>query len=267
MARQAPHVEVPALERLAMEREAIFYPYQIGPEERRRLDRDGHLALLGILTEETRARLRVSLAAIQSVAPPEDERARRFAAEHDDYLADLIGHPQMRALAHQVLGAEIRFDHCVALNRPPGNRGVSWHSHAYAEDRPELGFVRIFFYANGFTAGDGALGVVPGSHLFRDPTLKARTDEELHSGWLAGKRHPSTGEPLEIRYLSVPAGTVILMWTHAAHAVCPRRDDSHTRWTVVYAYRNPGAASRARWLSEEFERRPPPGTEGLMSLY
>jgi hypothetical protein len=36
---------------------------------------------------------------------------------------------------------------------------------------------------------------------------------------------------------------------------------------VVYAYRNPGAESRARWISEAFERNPPEGAEGLMGLF
>ena len=37
--------------------------------------------------------------------------------------------------------------------------------------------------------------------------------------------------------------------------------------TVVYAYRNPGAPSPSRWISEEFEQAELPGTAGLMSLY
>ncbi|MEY2931171.1 MAG: hypothetical protein RL033_1920, partial [Pseudomonadota bacterium] len=73
--------------------------------------------------------------------------------------------------------------------------------------------------------------------------------------------------PLRIENLSAPPATVILMWTHALHGVTPRKPSSATRWTVVYAYRNPGRPSKARWLSEEFERSDLPGTEGLMSLY
>ena len=84
---------------------------------------------------------------------------------------------------------------------------------------------------------------------------------------MAGKKHPLTGEPLEIEDLSVPDGTVALMWTHAAHAVSPRQPNSNTRWTVVYAYRNPGSPSAARWISEAFERKLIDGAEGLMSLY
>ena len=43
------------------------------------------------------------------------------------------------------------------------------------------------------------------------------------------------------------------MWTYAAHGVSARRPDSDTRWTVVYAYRNPGKLSGARWISQEYE--------------
>jgi hypothetical protein len=250
-----------------MESEPLFHPYELGTAERERLDLEGHLALPGLLTEDARARLTEALAAIHAVPPDREQQARHYSAEHNAYLASLIGHPQLVGLARRILGPEIRFDHCVSLNRPSGDGGAGWHSHAYAEDRPELGFIRIFFYVNGFDADDGGLGVVPGSHLFRDARLSARSDEALREGWLAGRRHPVTGAPLEIQYLSAPPGTVIVMWTHAAHAVSPRRPGSSTRWTVVYAYRNPGAESRARWISPEFEQHPPAGAEGLMGLY
>jgi hypothetical protein len=109
--------------------------------------------------------------------------------------------------------------------------------------------------------------VVPGSHLFRDSTVVAASDEELERIWIDGKRHPMTGEPLHIERLSATPGTVVLMWTHSLHGVTPRRPTSPTRWAVVYAYRNPGRPSRSRWISEQFEKSPPAGTEGLMSLY
>ena len=76
-----------------------------------------------------------------------------------------------------------------------------------------------------------------------------------------------SGQPLSIEELSVPQGTVVLMWTHAAHGVNPRKEDSDTRWCVVYAYRNPGQESRARWISSRFEKKQIKGAEGLMSLY
>lgn len=249
-----------------MHQEPIFQAYQFGPAEKERLDTDGHLLYPGLLTPQTCEQLTAALARIETLNA-QDERARGHAAEYDAYLASIIAHPQMLELAQNVLGPDIRFDHCVGLVRPANNGGLHWHSHEYADDRPELGFVRIFFYVNGFTKQDGGLKVVPGSHLFRDASLRAQTDDELRDGWLAGKQHPQTGRPLAIEHLDAPPGTVALMWTHAAHAVTPRQPSSDTRWTVVYAYRNPGEISHARWLTEAFEHQPPPGAKGLMSLY
>ena len=248
--------------------EALFLPFRFGTDERAVLDRDGHIALPGILTDAACVQLINALACIQSL-PRDDEEYRlsRFAAEFDVYLESLIGHPQLLDLVRRVLGPEIRYDHCVALNREGGNPGSNWHSHEYADDDPALGFVRVFFYVNGFAAADGGLKVVPGSHLYRDPGINAESDDELVQGWMAGKVHPISGQPLAIEELSVPKGTVVLMWTHAAHGVTPRKEESDTRWCVVYAYRNPGRESRARWLSPSFERKQIKGAEGLMSLY
>ena len=251
----------------------LFTPYVLGPREKAELDERGHLVLPGILTADACGLLTEALKRIAVLQEPfgygrtEQPTPGKFAAEHDAFLASLIAHPELLALARSVLGQNIRWDHCVALNRLADNPGLRWHAHEYADDEPRLGFLRIFFYVNGFAADDGGLKAVPGSHLFRDSQVLAQTDDELQRSWLEGKRHPLTGEPLRIEHLSAPPATVILMWTHALHGVTPRKPSSPTRWTVVYAYRNPGRPSKARWISEEFERRGLPGTEGLMSLY
>ena len=251
-----------------MERFPIFESCEFSDEQRAEMDRVGHFVLPGLLTPKACERLTKSLSYIQSTVPNANKghEPNRFAAEYDEFLESLIGHPQILTLARQVLGGDIRYDHCVMLNRPGGNQGSGWHSHTYSDDDPSLGFIRIFFYVNGFDVDDGGLKAVPGSHLYRDK-FRFRTEEEFQSGWMTDKKHMLTGEPLEIEDLSVPDGTVVLMWTHAAHAVSPRQPNSDTRWTVVYAYRNPGRASTARWISEGFERKPIDGAEGLMSLY
>ncbi len=251
-----------------MERFPIFESYEFNEEQKAEMDRVGHFVLPGLLTSKACERLTESLSYIQSLVPnaAEGHEPNRFAAEYDEFLESLIGHPQMLALARQVLGQDLRYDHCVTLNRPGGNQGTGWHSHTYSDDDPSLGFIRIFFYVNGFDVNDGGLKAVPGSHLYRDK-YRFQTDEEFQSGWIADKKHMLTGEPLEIQDLSVPDGTVVLMWTHAAHAVSPRQPNSKTRWAVVYAYRNPGRPSAARWISEEFEHKHIDGVEGLMSLY
>jgi hypothetical protein len=251
----------------------LFSPYVLGPREQAELDERGHLVLPGILTPHACSLLTEALGRIAALQEPfgygrnTERTPGKYAAEYDGFLASLIAHPQLLALARSVLGDEIRYDHCVALNRLAANPGLRWHTHEYADADPGLRFLRIFFYVNGFEPEDGGLKAVPGSHLFRDSKILAETDEELERIWLAGKRHPLTGEPLRIERLSAPPATVILMWTHALHGVTPRMPSSPTRWTVVYAYRNPGQPSRARWISEEFENSQLPGTEGLMSLY
>ncbi len=247
----------------------IFHDYTFGEHERKKLDSDGHYVFPGLLTSDAQEKLTHSLSHILELSrtSKEGHEPNRFSAEYNSYLESLIPHPQMLELVRKVLGEDIRYDHCVSLNRPGGNRGIGWHSHGYGDDDPSLGFVRIFFYVNGFEPDDGGLKAVPGSHLYRDSKIQARTDEDLRKGWLVGKTHPETGEPLEIEPLSAPPGTVALMWTHAAHAVSERKADSNTRWCVVYAYRNPGEPSGARWITPEFEKKPIPGAEGLMSLY
>ena len=252
-----------------MSENPIFHDYTFGDQERKALDRDGHFVLPGLLTANTQERLTESLARIQSLIPncKEGHEPNRFSAEYDTYLESVIAHPQMLELARKVLGDDIRYDHCVSLNRHGGNGGIGWHSHGYSDDDPCYGFVRIFFYVNGFEVDDGGLKAVPGSHLYRDGRIHGGTDDALREGWLVGKTHPETGEPLQVQALSVSPGTVILMWTHAAHAVSPRKQNSDTRWCVVYAYRNPGKPSHARWITPEFEQKPIPGAEGLMPLY
>ena len=247
----------------------LFEAYSFGARERAQLDANGHLVLPGLLTTRSREHLTNALDHIESLVPEgtKGHEPGRFAAEFNRYLESLIGHPQMLELARGALGEEIRFDHCVALNRKCGNPGSGWHSHEYSDDDERLGFVRIFFYVNGFEIGDANLKAVPGSHHFRDPEVRAASDEELRSNWMTGKVHQHTQQPLEIEELSAPEGSVVLMWTHALHGVNPRKEDSDTRWTVAYAYRNPGRESAARWMTPAFERKRITGAAGLMSLY
>jgi hypothetical protein len=223
-------------------REPLFLSYSFGEAEKKQLDNDGHLLFPQLLTPAARQQLIASLGRNLELPATDDYLPMRYAAEHDAYLASVIAHPQMLELARAVLGEEIRYDHCVNLSRKGGNRGEGWHTHPYASDQPELGFIRIFFYVSGFQRGNGSLKVVPGSHQFR-AGIRMETDEEL------------------------PEGSVIVMWTDALHAVTPRQSQSDTRWTMVTAYRNPGAPSRARWISPEFETNPPAGAESIMGLY
>jgi hypothetical protein len=58
-----------------------------------------------------------------------------------------------------------------------------------------------------------------------------------------------------------------MMWTHALHGVTAKLPNTDTRRAIVYAYRNPGEPSKARWISEDFEKKRIAGVEELLPLY
>jgi hypothetical protein len=201
-------------------------------------------------------------------------------AEHDEYIESCVGHPQMLSLARSILGEDIRFDHCCnSSGRAGGDQpdgGMGYHGHSYADGRktwadevvpglapstnnPDLGFIRIFFYVNGFSKRNGNLKTVPGSHLIRDDLAHGSDDDELTEKWMKGKTHPITGEPLAIRHLECPRGSVVCMWTHAAHGVDPKPVGSERRWAMITAYRNPGMPSVSRWMTPKYTAKPTPG--------
>ncbi len=192
----------------------------------------------------------------------------QLVAEHDEYLESIIGHPQMLALARSVLGDELRFDHqCTSSGRHAGNEGMGYHSHNYADEHPQIGYIRVFFYLNGFGLKDGNLKTVPGSHLFRTDAGSGRTDADI-TAWASGKRHPITAKPLAIRKLACPPGSVVVMWTHATHGVDPKPAGSERRWALITAYRNPGApldpetgiaVGFPNWMTPNYRDAPTPG--------
>ena len=143
------------------------------------------------------------------------------------------------------------------------------------------GLVRIFFYVNGTPSCDGNLKVVRGSHLFWDPNWQADSDDALVTRWLSGgadtapqssrarpkaggvqrQLHPATGKPLRIEEVVLPPGSVVVMWTHSLHAVNPKPYDSHTRWALITAYRNPHARDASGWITRRWARQPLLGME------
>ena len=94
----------------------------------------------------------------------------------------------------------------VPLWVPSGSKNpgrVGWQ-----DERLDEGGIRRKF-VNG-----GNLGIIKGSHFFRDVTaLNAASgdagDAELAAGWLKGKRHPVTGEALRTERLSLPPGSIV----------------------------------------------------------
>src|SRR5262245_25511788 len=110
----------------------LFTQSGLEQNERAALDRDGHVLLPARLTPEACSALMAALADIEAQAGPDQIKPRHYGAEHNAYLASLIAHPEMIALVQAAIGPDIRFDHCVTLNRAGGDHGADWHSHDYA---------------------------------------------------------------------------------------------------------------------------------------
>ena len=115
--------------------------------------------------------------------------------------------------------------------------------------------VRTLCYPNGATADDGGeFAVIPGTHLYRVPykwnTERPDEDEDMRSGWMKGKTHPITGEPLGIVHLSLPPGSMVSFVHHMPHYVGRRKPDSEMRWGLLMAFRTPDPeAAPAKWAN------------------
>ena len=184
--------------------------------------------------------------------------AEYFPAGHVPFLMNVLTHSQMLQLQRMCLGCDrIYFDHNQLLTRPAGYPGGAWHSHRIgggadncgvanlSEYQAQPNFNLTLCYPQGFEAGDdGGLKLIRGSHLFRDPAgCRAASDEEMRRGWLAGRVHPITGEPLQMEHLSLPPGSVVCCLSHAAHAVAPKALGKRPRCCSLYCYKKPSDVS------------------------
>jgi len=178
--------------------------------------------------------------------------AEYFPAGHVAFLMGVLIHPQMLQLQRMCLGCEdIYLDHNQLLTRPGGYPGGSWHTHKIGAGRDQ-GMVTslkeyqaqpntnlTLCYPQGFEAEqDGGLKLIRGSHLYRAPDgCSGADDKEMEQGWLQGKRHPISGEPLVIEHLELPPGSVVCCWSHAAHGVSPKAPEKKTRWCSLLCYK------------------------------
>ena len=97
----------------------IFYSFRLDIAEKQALDRDGHLVLPSIITEQASQEMTRALTAIQPLREskePAFSHHSGHAGEYDPYLGSLIAHPQMLALMYRILGPDIRFDHCCTIS-------------------------------------------------------------------------------------------------------------------------------------------------------
>ena len=138
----------------------------------------------------------------------------------------------------------------------PPDGGRYWHSHAYHQDGwgtttryTGLGLSRTLVYPEGSSLkAGGHLAVVPGHHLLRE-FISADMKQHEMEAHLAGRTHPLTGEPLRIRHLELPPGSMISFCPHMPHFVAPRKPGYGVRWGLLLAYREPDPKRRFPCIS------------------
>ncbi len=194
-----------------------------------------------------------------------------FPAAYDDFIMDVAtSHPQMTELFGKLLGDRFVLDHLIMLNRAAGTRGRRWHAHQYRDGQYEVEdfigngraltteflqqqCIRTLCYSEGASIEEGGeLAIIPGAHLYRIPFKWniERTDDDaaLEAGWLRGKIHAFTGEPLKILRLALPPGSMVSFVHHMPHHVGYRQPGTPTRWGLLMAYRTPDpGAIPLRW--------------------
>jgi hypothetical protein len=96
------------------------------------------------------------------------------------------------------------------------------------------------------------LAVIPGYHLYRDPfkwNSSRPDDDESMAAYIRDMAHPLTGEPLAIRHIELPPGSMVSIPAHMPHFVAPRRRGAGMRWGLLLTYRQPDPKRRLPSIS------------------
>jgi hypothetical protein len=197
----------------------------------RRLDEEGYRVLDGFMTPRLLARLRER---VEQLFAEEGDAAgaefkpepgcRRLAnlADKGDVFLEVIADPRVLAYVRHVLGPDVKLSSLNAHSVNPGGSGAQPLHADMAAVADEKGYwvCNTVWMLDDFTADNGALRVVPGSHRRRELPQQALAD-------------PLADHPDQV-VVTGRAGTVVVLNAHAWHAGtanrtgCPR--------TAVHAF-------------------------------
>jgi ectoine hydroxylase-related dioxygenase (phytanoyl-CoA dioxygenase family) len=187
----------------------------LSASERRRLDDEGYLVLPDFMDAELLARLRAKVAELFEVEGEsaglefkQEPGCRRLAnlVDKGEVFREVIVLPHLLVYVRHVLGADIKLSslHARSVN-PHGTRGQPLHADmsAVADERGPW-VCNTLWMLDDFTADNGALRVVPGSHRFRRLPADSLTD-------------PLAEHPDQV-FITGPAGSVVIVNAHVWHA-------------------------------------------------
>jgi ectoine hydroxylase len=149
-------------------------------------ERDGYVVVENALDAGAIARLSEAIDRVWAEEQPEGKALHLLGfLGRDPAFIELIDHPTTFPLVYGVLGWNIYVYHCHLDVNPPLREPPRWRWHQdggrqnleLESPRPRLSIKVAYFLTDVETPDEGALRVIPGSHL-RDTLAKDREPEE-----------------------------------------------------------------------------------------
>jgi ectoine hydroxylase-related dioxygenase (phytanoyl-CoA dioxygenase family) len=210
---------------------------RLTPEQKRFYAENGYLVFENVLAPEELAALRDASERLQ------EERKKlggetRLAVIHnvallDDAFMMAARHPYMLAVASDLIGENLRLQHCKLNWKPPavGAGEVGWHQDFPFFPHTNYDLLACMFLLDDATPENGCMRMIPGSHQ-RGPV-----DHYDAQGKFTGRAtNPQDWEPDErsgnVADLVVPAGSMTVHHCCTLHASYPNRSATPRRGLV-----------------------------------
>ena len=237
----------------------------LGEAEKQQIDDQGYLVLEGLITRDFLETLRTRIeelfaeeGALAGAEFKQEPNARRLAnlVNKGEVFERSIATPQVLECMEHVLGPEFKLSSLnVRAADPFSDCGQPLHadSGAVADERGYW-VCNSVWMLDDFTAENGAIRMVPGSHKWR----------QLPQDALADPVAPHPGEAM----LTGKAGTVVVMNAHMWHGATANRTDRQRRAMHAFYTRGdkPQQQYQKKLLSMEVQARLSPELRKLLAL-
>jgi len=233
--------------------------------ERESLETLGYVVVENVLDRDTLSEVRER---VEYLYESEGENAgsefrqepgsRRLAnlVDKGEIFAQLIAIPRVLEFVSHVLGPRFKLSSFNARSaNPHSNEAQPLHCDAGAlPDAAGYWVCNTVWLLDDFTLENGATRVIPGSQNWSQLPQETLTD-------------PTAPHPQEV-LLTAPAGTVIVMNTHAWHGGTANRSDNHRRALHAFfcRYDKPQQQYQKRLLRPETQARLGPELRHLLAL-
>lgn len=235
----------------------------LSAEEKRQLDEDGFLPLIGLMSAERLAQLRertdelLELEGAQAGhETPQGGGVRALAdlLNKGEIFEQVMVEPKVLAAAHRVLG-DFRVNSLNYRGSLPGQGHQGLHGDWNGAVEPgDFHILNSMWMLDDFTEDNGATRAVPGSHR----SGKWPTDEMAD---------PADPHPRQV-YLTAPAGSVVIFNSHVWHGGTLNRTDKPRRgMTMSYCRRDePQQLDQAAHIRKVVYDRLSPATRFLLDV-